>query len=212
MARASRRAGRAFAAGALAVFALSAASTAGAATFTHRTVVTIDHTRVPDADLLPLTNFPILVSVTNNALKTTANGGFVTSSRGYDIIFQGEDAPTCGGPSTCRLDHEIESYDGTTGTIVAWVRVPGTIFDASDGANTPIYMYYGDASITCSQENKAGVWDASYREVLHLDASDEHYGLDGQRLHGREHGRGDRRGGGEDRPGRRPAGRRERGH
>ena len=35
-------------------------------------------------------------------------------------------------------------------------------------------MYYGDPSITCSQENKAGVWDASYREVFHLDESADH--------------------------------------
>jgi hypothetical protein len=55
MTRAGRRAGRAVAAGAIAAIVLSPASTAGAATFTHRTVVTIDHTRVPDADPLPLT-------------------------------------------------------------------------------------------------------------------------------------------------------------
>ena len=35
-------------------------------------------------------------------------------------------------------------------------------------------MYYGDASITCSQENKAGVWDASYREVFHLHEAGDH--------------------------------------
>ena len=171
MTHAIRGRGRAVAAAVLSLSALSVAPTA-AATFTHRTVVTIDHTRVPDADLLPLGNFPVLVSLTHDNLKTTGNGGFVTSSQGHDILFQGEDAPTCGGASPCRLDHEIESYDGTTGTIVAWVRVPGTIFDASDGSNTPIYMYYGDATITCSQENKKGVWDASYREVFHLNEED----------------------------------------
>ena len=174
MTHARRCLGCAAVAGVVGLFALLAPKAGTAATFAQRTVVTIDHTRVPDGDGLPLTNFPVLVSVQNNALRTTATGGLVTSSRGYDILFQGEDAPTCGGPSTCRLDHEIESYDGTTGTIVAWVRVPGTIFDASDGANTPIYMYYGDATITCSQENKAGVWDASYREVFHLHEAGDH--------------------------------------
>ena len=32
-------------------------------------------------------------------------------------------------------------------------------------------MYYGDAGIACSQENRNGVWDASYREVFHLNES-----------------------------------------
>ena len=27
-------------------------------------------------------------------------------------------------PASCRLDHEIERYDPTNGTLVAWIRVP----------------------------------------------------------------------------------------
>ncbi len=42
--------------------ALGMASTASAATFTHRTVLTIDRTQVPG--VASLTNFPVLVSVT----------------------------------------------------------------------------------------------------------------------------------------------------
>ncbi len=95
MPQASRSLGSAFMGAVLVSSALGVASTAAAATFTHRTVVTIDHTKVPG--VASLANVPVLVSVTNAALKTTANGGFVTSSKGYDIIFQGEDAPTCGG-------------------------------------------------------------------------------------------------------------------
>jgi len=56
---------------------------------------------------------------------------------------------------------------------VAWVRVPAVLGHPS-GSNTPIYMYYGDATITCSQENKKGVWDASYREVFHFPESGDH--------------------------------------
>jgi hypothetical protein len=173
MPQASRTVGRALVGAIAALSALWGASQAAAATFTHRTVVTIDHTQI--AGVASLANFPVLVSVTDAALKTTANGGFVTSSKGYDIVFQGEDAPTCGGvyPPACRLDHEIESYDGVGGTIVAWVRVPA-VFGILSGANTPIYMYYGDATITCPQENKTGVWDSSYREVFHLNEPAEH--------------------------------------
>jgi biopolymer transport protein ExbB len=32
-------------------------------------------------------NFPVLISVTDNDLRTTANGGRVTSINGYDIVF-----------------------------------------------------------------------------------------------------------------------------
>ena len=138
-----------------------------AATFAQRTVVTIDHTRVPDADGVPLTNFPVLVSVPGQRAQDDGERRLRHERLGLRHPLPGRGrADVRPAASPCRLDHEIESYDGATGTIVAWVRVPG-IFDANDGAaNTPIYMYYGDASITCSQENKAGVWDASYREVL----------------------------------------------
>jgi hypothetical protein len=34
--------------------------------------------------------------------------------------------------------------------------------------DTVIYLWYGNGSITTSQENKPGVWDSSYQMVLHL--------------------------------------------
>jgi len=46
----------------------------------------------------PLTNFPFLFSTTDPDLRTTANGGRVTSANGYDIVFQAKDTTTCGGP------------------------------------------------------------------------------------------------------------------
>ncbi len=123
-----------------------------------------------------IVNFPVLVSITDDAnLKTTANGGFVTSAKGHDILFQGEDATTCapaGAP--CRLDHEIESYDGVNGHARRLGARPDVCGTAAAAANTVIYLYYGDATITCSQQNKTGVWDASYREVFHLHESGDH--------------------------------------
>jgi len=55
----------------------------------------------------PLTNFPVLVDVTNADLRTTP-GGSVQSVNGYDIVFRGQDTTTCGGPANCMLDHEVE--------------------------------------------------------------------------------------------------------
>jgi hypothetical protein len=115
--------------------------------------ITVDHTQV-NSDL---SNFPLLVQITgDDDLKTVANGGRVYHSLGYDIVFR---SPSCG-----QLDHEIEKYDGSAGTLIAWVRVP----TLSASTDTEIYMYYGDSSVTCSPENPPGVWDSNYRGVWHL--------------------------------------------
>ena len=53
----------------VALTALLGAAPSTAATFTHRTVVTVDRTKIPG--VANVVNFPVLVSVTNNALKTT---------------------------------------------------------------------------------------------------------------------------------------------
>ncbi|MGD0918529.1 MAG: DUF2341 domain-containing protein [Thermodesulfobacteriota bacterium] len=117
-----------------------------------------------------LTNFPMLVSVTDGSLATTATpGGHIASWNAgtndpQDLIFEALDDATCGGPGTspCRLDHEIEYYAPTTGTLVAWVRVP-SITDSR-----VIYMYYGNSCMTASTQNVTGVWNSDYRGVWHL--------------------------------------------
>jgi len=116
--------------------------------------ITVDHTQVNST----LTNFPLLVNIAgDDDLKTVANGGRVEHNLGYDIIFR---SPTCG-----QLDHEIEKYDGSAGTLIAWVRVP----TLSAGTDTEVYMYYGDSGVICSPENPPGVWDSNYGGVWHLD-------------------------------------------
>ena len=62
------------------------------------------------------------------------------------------------------LDHEVELWDGTTGRLVAWVRIPHLASDA----NSTIYAYYGHAGISVSQENPTAVWDAGYAAVWHF--------------------------------------------
>jgi len=117
----------------------------------------------------PLTNFPMLVSVTDPNLATTANGGHVASYNAgtndpWDIVFMALDDTTCGGAGTspCRLNHEIEAYVASTGRLVAWVRVP------SINNGTVIYIYYGNSCMPSSTQNETGVWDANYRGVWHL--------------------------------------------
>ena len=128
--------------------------------FSYRKAITIDRTRVGASCLANLTNFPVLIRIQNDKdLKTTANGGRVTSSNGYDIIFRGTDLN--------QLDHEIEKYDGASGTLVAWVRIPSL----SVSTDTVIYMDYGNSLITSPTANPNGVWDTNYKGVWHLKES-----------------------------------------
>src|SRR5208283_5187974 len=109
--------------------------------YTHVRPITIDHTKVPNTDQ---SNFPVLISGVYPFLATTANpNGQVQNANGYDIIFTADYA------GTTQLDHEIESYDPATGTINMWVRLPVL----SHTCNTVIYVAYGNAAVTTSQEN-----------------------------------------------------------
>jgi hypothetical protein len=104
--------------------------------------LTIDNTKVSGTS--DLTNFPLLVNLSGDWLKTTTadpTNGRIQNSSGYDIIFKNS--------SGTQLDHEIEDYDGTNGTLVAWVRIPTLSYDT----DTVIYMYYGNPCISTSQEN-----------------------------------------------------------
>jgi hypothetical protein len=122
----------------------------------YRKEITIDSTKV-DADL---TNFPVLLAVTDADLAGEA------LANGDDILFTGAEGTT-------KLDHEIESY--AAGNLVAWVRVPSL----PSNTNTLVYMYYGNSGAS-NQENTAGVWDANYVMVQHLEeTSGDHYDATG---------------------------------
>jgi hypothetical protein len=123
-------------------------------TWAYRRQITIDHTKVSGTS--NLTSFPVLISVTDPDLIATSTGGLVGKSDGTDILFTSSDGTT-------KLDHEIESYNSSTGQLVAWVRVP----TLSASVDTVIYMYYGNSSAS-DQQNKTGVWDSNYKGVWHL--------------------------------------------
>ena len=116
--------------------------------WTYRKKLTIDHNQVTAT----LTNFPILVSITDSDLSSKAQ------SDGDDIVFI--------NATGTKLNHEIEHFNGTTGELIAWVNVTSL----SGSTDTEIYMYYGNS--TCSsQENVAGVWSSKYTAVLHLNSN-----------------------------------------
>jgi RHS repeat-associated protein len=123
--------------------------------YSYQRSIVIDHTKVPNADQA---DFPFLFDTTDPSLATTANGGHVSSSSGYDIFFSTDPA------GLTKLDHELEQYNPATGQVIAWVRVP-TLSHTSD---TVLYVFYGNSSVTTSQQNPNGVWDSNYAAVYHL--------------------------------------------
>ena len=120
--------------------------------------ITIDHDWIPNADQA---NFPFLFSVTDPLLATTANGGHVASSNGYDMIFTSDPA------GQHRLNYEMEEYHAGTGQVIAWVQIP-TLSHITD---TTIYLFYGNSGVTASQQNTTKVWDSNYGGVWHLSVN-----------------------------------------
>ena len=139
--------------------------------FSNRRSITIDHTKVgtDNSGTLPGTGFPVLINLTGDWLKTTAENanGRIQSAAGDDIIFRAADGRT-------HLYHEIEYYDGsdaTGGDLVAWVRIDSL----SKETDTLIYIYYGNECVDSATQNSGNVWDASYQVVMHLsdDVTDD---------------------------------------
>ena len=115
------------------------------AAWLYRKEITIDHNGV-DEDLC---GFPVLIDLTDPDLATYAQAG------GDDIVFTDEYGR--------QSSHEIEEYDGATGHLIAWVKVP----DLSSSENTVLYMYFGNDTAG-NQEDIEGTWDNGHVMVHHL--------------------------------------------
>jgi len=75
-----------------------------------------------------MANYLILIDLIDNNQSTFAQ------LIGNDIVFTNN--------NVIKLSHEIESYDSTTGHLVAWMKIPSL----SSTVNTSIYMYYSNPS------------------------------------------------------------------
>lgn len=118
----------------------------------YRKPITIDSANV-DSDL---TDFPVLIKLDADS-DLSANA----QSSGDDIVFTT-------GDETTQLSHEIESYDSSTGTLWAHVKVPSL----SSSSDTTIYCYYGNSSAS-NQETVADVWSNGYESVYHLNQNEQ---------------------------------------
>jgi hypothetical protein len=115
----------------------------------------VKHTKVQNTDQA---NFPVLINTIDPTLASTANGGHVANANGYDIVFTSD--------ATCskHLNFEIESWNATSGQLVAWVQLP-VLSHVSD---TNFFVCYGNPAIATAQSNPSGVWDSNYKGVWHL--------------------------------------------
>jgi hypothetical protein len=117
-------------------------------TWSYRKKITLACTMTPNSSQ---TDFPVLVS-----LPTDSNLAAHAQSDGDDILFTSDNGTT-------KLSHEIEKYTSSTGELKAWVKISSLSYTA----NTAIYLYYGNGSIS-SRQDPTNVWDASYVSVWHL--------------------------------------------
>ncbi len=98
-------------------------------------------------------DFPVLISITDSDLVSKAR------SDGFDIVF------TTSPGSTAILDHELESFNSSTGELVVWVKVP-TVSTAGE----TIYMWYGNSGASTDQSS-ANTWSNQFRSVYHLGST-----------------------------------------
>jgi hypothetical protein len=99
-----------------------------------------------------LTNFPVIVDITDNDLKT---GNIQADSD--DLLFVDANG--------IKLVHEVEylSQTSSQGHLIAWVNVP-TLYSSED---TILSMYYDNIKLN-SQAKPEAVWDANFKGVWHL--------------------------------------------
>ena len=118
--------------------------------YLYRQAITIS-SDTTDADL---TNFPVLIQITNANNAVFANA----MASGNDIVFTASDGAT-------KLAHERERFVPTGGSeeLDAWVKIPSL----SSTVDTTIYMYYGH-STAADQQDATNVWDSDYVGVWHM--------------------------------------------
>jgi len=121
-------------------------------TFSYRKQIEVNSSMV-DSDL---SNFPVLVSITDADLKNNAD------TTGYDIIFTSSEVNWRTGTYSDILPHEIEKWDSSTGKLVAWVKLDSI----SSTTNTSFYIYYSSICVLDKQD-ASGVWDDDYVAVWH---------------------------------------------
>ncbi len=113
--------------------------------------ISINSAQVPSTQ----TDFPVLVSQTDARFKTVGNSGHVENASGFDI------RPYSDTALTSALSYDLERYNASTGEVVMWVKVASL-----SSSTTPIYLAYGDASLT-TDGSSTTTWSNSFLGVYH---------------------------------------------
>jgi len=112
----------------------------------YRKQITIDHTQVAE----DLQNFTVLLSTTDpDLMKAQATGN--------DILFMNDVG------AAVKLHHEIESFDASSGMLIAWINIPLL----SSSQDTVFYLYYGNPN-SIDQSYPQKTWDSHYFAVYHM--------------------------------------------
>lgn len=136
--------------------------------------ITVNHAQVPNTDQ---TNFPVLVCFnltlgngntcpTLTAVKTVANSGNIQNT----VSFNGQTVPadlifTSDSAGSSLLSWDVASYSASSGLLEVYVKV-ATVATAAD---TTIYMWYGNSSVTTYQGGSVGAaYDANFKGVWHF--------------------------------------------
>lgn len=117
----------------------------------------------PSGDVGNLQDFPLLVVLRDDGLKSADNGGRVRGDDGGDIHFVSLEGDA--------LPYRIESYDPESGALGARVRIP------SFAGATSLYLCYGGGPVS----SPASVWDPHFKLVRHQSTDARTESLDGAR-------------------------------
>jgi len=105
-----------------------------------------------------LSNFPVLIHIVDDSDLYSG----CSNDSGYDIVFYDSTNST-------KFAHEIEYWNWDTGNSQVDADIWVNVTSVSGTSDTVIWMYYGNNSVTSSQENPSGVWDSHYLLVYHCD-------------------------------------------
>ncbi|MEQ8473588.1 MAG: T9SS type A sorting domain-containing protein [Marinoscillum sp.] len=99
--------------------------------------ITIDNSQVSGSS--DFVDFPVYITFTDPDFRSTANGGYIQNSNGYDIKLM---LNSC----RCWIDFIIHSFDATTGAMELYASVPAL------KANEPtkLEIYFGNAAVSAN--------------------------------------------------------------
>ncbi len=123
------------------------------AEYKFRKQLNLDASQLPAGEALK--DFPVMVNIKDDDLRSASNGGKVVSEKGADIRFTKADGVSL-------LDYEIESYNAVTGELIAWVKLDAI----SDKKAEPVFLYFSNKF--AADESSQNAWNKTYKGVWHL--------------------------------------------